>query len=156
MAEANDTKDNKSIAVPTQDQNAPSPAAQAQEQAKVTKGHDAEVKARELTGEELRQKALKDEAAKGMIHGLLKEQYDKMTLGQQKRAELSNPYSDLVNRVTPQDEIDLQILSNTNAYTISAMTGEPIDKLIARAKELDINLKDTSAGNGGPGGNTTV
>lgn len=152
MAEANN--DNKSIAVPRQDQDAPSPAEQAQKQAEVTKGHDAEIKARELTGEELRQKALKDEADRGMKHGLLKEQYDKLSLGEQRRAELNDPYSDLRNRVSPQDEVDFQILSNTNGYTIEAMTGVPLAKLMERAKELGVTLKDTSAANGGPGGNT--
>jgi hypothetical protein len=156
MAEANKPTDSKSVAVPRQDQDAPSPAEVARHQADVTKGADAGIKARELSGEELRQQALKDDAAKGLKHGVLKEQYDKMTLGQQKRAELNDPYSDLRNRITPEDEVDFLILSNTNAYTIEAMTGVPIAKLVERAKELDVNLKDTSAGNGGPGGNTTV
>jgi hypothetical protein len=158
MAEANNTNEdkNKSITVPRQDQDVPSPAEVAQEQANVTKGHDAEVKARELSGEELRQKALKAEADKGMKHGLLKEQYDKMSLGEQKRAELNDPYSDLRNRITPQDEVDFQILSNTNGYTIEAMTGVPLAQLFERAKELGTTIKGNSAANGGPGGNQMV
>jgi hypothetical protein len=155
MAEANNN-DNKSIEVPRQDQDAPSPAEVAREQAKVTKGADAEIKARELSGEELRQKAIKEEAERGMKHGLLKEQYDKLSLGDQKRAELNDPYSDLRNRITEQDEVDFQILNNTNGYTIEAMTGVPLAKLFDRAKELGTTIKGNSAANGGPGGNQMV
>lgn len=153
MADANKSN-NQSVEVPRQDVPAHEDVKTVQEQADITKGHDAEMKARQMTAEETRQKALADDKAKGLVHGIPKDEFDKMSLGMQKKAELANPYSDLRNRLTLQDEIDFSILNNTNAYTIEAMTGVPVPKLIERAKELGVALKDTSAGNGGPGGHT--
>jgi hypothetical protein len=140
-----------SIEVPRQDKIRHEDVVTAQEQAKARGGAEADLKARTLTAEESRQNALKAEDAKGLINGIPKDEFKGMTLGAQKRAELNNPYSNLRNRVTIQDEVDFQILSNTNAYTIEAMTGVPLPKLIERAKELNAPLKDTAAGNGGPG-----
>lgn len=148
--------DNKAVIVPRQDQPEQSDVTAAKEQAAATGGFDAEMKAKTLTAEEVRQKALKDDTAKGLVHGIPKEEFKGMSLGAQKKAELANPYSDLRNRLTQQDEVDFQILSSTNAYTIEAMTGVPVSKLIERAKELGVPLKDTSAGNGGPGGSTVT
>ncbi len=140
-----------SVEVPRQDQVSQEDADTAQKQADTTGGHDAEMKARVVTAEETRQEALKADTDKGLIHGIPVGEFKGMSLGKQKRAELANPYSDLRNRLTQQDEVDFQILNNTNAYTIEAMTGVPLQKLIERAKELDAPLKDTAAGNGGPG-----
>jgi hypothetical protein len=151
MADNTTTNDKASVEVPRQDQTTPVNAEAATAQFKATGGADAEVAAKAMTAEDIRQKALKDEAAAGRIHGVPKDEFQKLTLGEQKRAELNNPYSDLRNRLTQQDEVDYQILSSTNAYTIEAMTGVPISKLTERAKELGVNLKDSAAGNGGPG-----
>jgi hypothetical protein len=140
-----------SVEVPRQDQPSHDQVKAAQKQAETTGGHDAEIKARTLSAEETRQQALKDDEAKGLINGIPKDEFNGMTLGKQRRAELNNPYSNLRNRITLQDEVDFQILSNTNAYTIQAMTGVELPQLIERAKELDAPLKDTAAGNGGPG-----
>lgn len=140
-----------SVEVPRQDTITKETVDIAKKQAETTGGHDAGIKSRNLSAEETRQQALKDDEDKGLINGIPKDEFKGMTLGQQRRAELNNPYSDLRNRVTVQDEVDFQILSNTNAYTIEAMTGIPLAKLIERAKELNVPLKESAAGNGQPG-----
>jgi hypothetical protein len=151
MADTPKENSNASVVVPRQDEVKTEDVTAVQAQAEATGGHDAEIKAKVLTAEEVRQKALKDDESKGLVNGIPKEEFDKMSLGDRRRAELNNPYSDLRNRITQQDEVDYQILSNTNAYTIEAMTGVSLEKLKVRSAELGVPLKDSAAGNGQPG-----
>src|SRR5687768_6494050 len=88
-----------SIEVPRQDEVTKEDAKTAQQQAKATGGADAEVHARVLTAEQTRQAALKADEDKGLVNGIPKKEWETMSLGQQRRAELNNPYSDLRNQL---------------------------------------------------------
>lgn len=69
-----------------------------------------------------------------------------LSLAERKRQEMKSTSSDLRNQVTTQDVVDFQLLSNTPAQMIAAMTGWTIDQLAARAKELETTLKGSVAG----------
>jgi hypothetical protein len=59
---------------------------------------------------------------------------------------MADPGSPLRNQLTPEDAVDFQLLSNTTAETICAMTGKSMDFVAKRASELAIDLKGTLAG----------
>jgi len=126
-------------------------AEKAQDQADVKKTFESEQTAVKLTAEEARQNAIEEDKKKGLVHGVPKADYDKMDLGQQKRAQLSDVNSSLVNQETNEDLIDFHILKSTPAFTIAAMTSKTVDELAIRAKELNATLKDVAAGNFRPG-----
>ena len=67
-------------------------------------------------------------------------------LAAEKRKDMGDTKSDLRNQVSKQDIIDFQLLSNTPAQVIIAMTGESLAELEKRAKELEVNLKGSLAG----------
>lgn len=69
-----------------------------------------------------------------------------LSISAQKRLEMDNLTSDLRNQVTPDDIMDFQLLSNTPAQIIAAMTSKTMNQLEARAKELEVTLKGSLAG----------
>ena len=126
--------------------NQKSTADKAQDQFDAKKTQEAEVAAVAAKADEARATAQADDKQAGLVHGIPKDEFDKMNLGQQKRVEMGDPNSPLRNQETKQDEVDFQLLSATNAYTIEAMTGVSLADLKKRADELGIGLKGSAAG----------
>ncbi len=73
------------------------------------------------------------------------------SLREQKLEEFNDPTSKLRQQDGVENTMDFQLLSNTNAHTIAAMTGKTIEQLQARALELGTTLKGSAAFDGGPG-----
>jgi len=124
----------------------PTPADKANEQAAANGTFESELAAKQLTAEEARQKAIKDDADNGLKHGMPKDEFNKLPLGEQLRTQMNDVNSDLRNRTTKKHEVDFQLLNSTNAFTISAMTGQSLDDLAKRAEEIGVTLKGSAAG----------
>lgn len=71
---------------------------------------------------------------------------DSKTLAEKRREEMNDPKSNLRNQVSQDDVVDFQLLSNTPAQVIEAMTGISRQDLEQRAKELNTTLKGSLAG----------
>lgn len=60
--------------------------------------------------------------------------------------DMQNTSSNLRNQVTVEDTVDFQLLSNTPAQIIVAMTGKTMEQLKERADEIGVTLKGSLAG----------
>lgn len=80
------------------------------------------------------------------VYGMPKSQFEKLSLRRQKDLEMQDIKSDLRNQVDTQNLVDFQLLSNTPAQLIVAMTNWSLEQLGNRAKELDTTLKGHQAG----------
>ena len=69
-----------------------------------------------------------------------------VSLAESRRAEMNDIKSDLRNQVSVQDVADFQLLSNTPAQLIVAMTNMSLEQLQARAELLGTTLKGNQAG----------
>jgi hypothetical protein len=69
-----------------------------------------------------------------------------LSLREQKLKDMANPSSDLRNQEGVENIVDFQLLSNTPAEMIQAMTGWSIEQLADRAKQLETTLKGSLAG----------
>lgn len=84
--------------------------------------------------------------------GIPESQFNKLNLRQQKNLEMADDTSPLRNQASVADIVDFQLMSNTPAQSIQAMTGWSLEKLGARAKELETTLKGSLAGDFKPQG----
>ena len=69
-----------------------------------------------------------------------------LSLGEKLRRDMLDNDSDLRNQTNKENTRDFQLLSNTPASIISAMTGFSLQELDIRAKELNTTLKSGAAG----------
>ena len=69
-----------------------------------------------------------------------------MTLRERLDADMKNESSNLRNQVSVSDIVDFQLLSNTPAQVVAAMTGKTIEELKNRADEIGVTLKGSLAG----------
>ena len=79
-------------------------------------------------------------------YGMPVKQYNGLSHAEKRRLQINDATSDLRNQVTPEDIADFQLLSNTPAQIITAMTGMPTSVLQERANALNVTLKGSLAG----------
>lgn len=97
-------------------------------------------------------KPMQGEVVEQKKYGVPVEEFNKLSLREQKDLEMKDLTSPLRNQDTVENIVDHQLITNAPAQTIVAMTGWSIAQLDARAKQLGTTLKGSLAGDFSPKG----
>lgn len=81
-----------------------------------------------------------------IVYNMPESQYARLSYGEQRRLQMSDFTSALRNQATPEDAADFQLLSNTPADIVVAVSGLSFEQVAERAEKLGVTLKGSLAG----------